>query len=140
MNNESDKLDNLEKGLLELDAASRASLFRTTPVQAQHLIAGKTPALLRLSFVRFWGPISAAAMITIVVWGLMFQSWHEGRPLQSQITAIELGNAEGVFAACLAGPGQLVLASCTRHDYDSDGDVDLADFMAYQQTKGALTQ
>jgi len=140
MNREFDKLGFLEEGLLELDAASRAGLFRTTPVQPPQLTAAKKRLSHRQSFLRFWGPVSAAAVITIGVWTIMFQNWRGERPKQSQTSAIGPINGEGVFSACLTGPGQVAVASCTRHDYDSDGDVDLADYMAYQQSKGAVTQ
>jgi len=38
-----------------------------------------------------------------------------------------------LFVPCIAGPNQTVVPACRQFDVDLDGDVDLADFCAFQQ-------
>lgn len=38
-----------------------------------------------------------------------------------------------LFVPCIAGPNQTVVPACRQFDVDLDGDVDLADFRAFQQ-------
>jgi hypothetical protein len=49
--------------------------------------------------------------------------------------AVDVLNDLNVFAACATGPGipRTDTAACRRSDYDSDNDVDAADFAAFQR-------
>ena len=141
MTNDHEHLEPLESALGELADAERASVFAATPVKAEELIArARTvgPTILKRRRLAW---LSAAAVIALAtgVWTLMFQ--HEFDKLRGRSGVVARntlhgggeGPCDGNFINCFSGPQPVLLASrCHVHDYDADGDVDLADFRDYQ--------
>lgn len=139
---EPDYPDTLEEALGELHTASRAGVFEQTPVDTRQLLdtslAPTWVSMLRRA--RVWVPLAAAAVLAIGVWGAMFS--HQIASIRSRQQFLDRGTSSAgsavgdtisvTFAGCQAGPGVVVLSGCRTHDYDADGDVDLADFGTYQ--------
>ena len=146
MTDELRQLDGVEEALLNLDAAEKAGLFRRTHIDTSELVAGPPPVnrpwLSRLAPRLL--PVAAVLAMAVGVW-----TWMSGiepnsttHP-QTTITSLALAgfhSCYGSFHGCLSGPKDGVPAECLAHDYDSDGDVDLADFRAYQVTCASLGQ
>lgn len=129
MTNEPRQLDGVEDAMLELAAADKAGLFRESRVDADMLVrqpvaARRWRGLLRLA------PVAAALAMAVGVGSWMIRT-EKITPHATQITQTA-DPCDGQFLHCFSGPSQTVLASCQVHDYDSDGDVDLADFGAFQ--------
>ncbi len=127
----------IEELLGELDGAARAGVFRRTYLNGGEVApAGRSrPRPLVLRF-QVWAPLSAAALLAIVVWSWMFsaklsdvRARREARvPVLDRSTSV----AE-VFPSCMTGPGSDVSADCQPFDLDGDRDVDLVDFSLRQQ-------
>ena len=138
MTHDRNQLDPVETALLELQDADRARLFRRTRVDEARLVAGRVPAQSsgsRRVAMRFL-PVAAALAMAIGVWSWMFSTeLAETRRAQDASPTL-LADAStpdpGSFHKCFAGPTAGTSSSCQELDYDSDGDVDLADFGAYQ--------
>ena len=131
------RLDAVEDALLELDAAEKASVFQRTELDAGWLLtAGVQPQRSGSRWVAL-RILAAAASVAIAV-GLLSSTFtserDEMRPLgrvaKAPVEAYDGG--EGGFYGCFGGPNEGVLTDCRAHDYDADGDVDLADFSAFQ--------
>ncbi len=137
MTNERNELETLEKALLELDAAERASLFQRTSLDTQRLLA-RSPQPERAAAWRLalrLLPVAAVVAITIGVWSWMFT--HEPSALRGPNTvatapADAYGGSDGSFYECFGGPSEAPATGCREYDYDADGDVDLADFGTFQ--------
>lgn len=144
MTNKHDNLDPLERELLELSVCERSGLFQRTPIDARALLQGPSAhrsisgASSRLRLL----PVAAAVVLSVGVGSWMFQS---------EIARLRDGQRQGNDAALVAsrsnftqfyerftGPQSAVVqdpgvAPANRSvDSDADGDVDLADFGAYQ--------
>ncbi|MFQ5491344.1 MAG: hypothetical protein ACE5GE_11540 [Phycisphaerae bacterium] len=125
--------------LAELRQAEQAKVFEPTPVSAGQLVGQRRRVSSRSRARRVLIGLQAAACIALVVG--VANWWRPGQTSsilggaeagrQSQATG---GQAVSVLAGCLAGPtGSGALGGCGRVDYDTDGDVDLVDFGAYQR-------
>ena len=137
MSDERSQLDPIESTLVELRAAETAGVFGRTRVDAEGLLRNCSPARTTSPwrFALRWVPVAAAVALVVGVWGTMFawrtddgRSGSAGVPTRSAMAR----NMNGEFVGCFAGPSEQRAADCLSYDYDSDGDVDLADFRAYQ--------
>ncbi len=134
MTSDPKQLDGVEDAMLELTAARQAGLFSETSVDADMLLRQPAaPSRLRGLFRLM--PVAAALAMAVGVGSWMFT----GKPMVPSIpggTEIVANSpdspCDGRFLHCFSGPSEAVLASCSTHDYDSDGDVDLADFGTFQ--------
>jgi len=139
MNDDRKHLDPIESGLVELQAMNEAGVFDSTEVDPRIVLdmpRGSSTHRLRFP-ARRW--LSAAAMIVVAVglWGVLFHSPTLVSPPIDTTTAAapdaRFGLANGSIMACLSGPRDIAQGSrCESHDYDADGDVDLADFQTFQ--------
>ena len=142
MTKENEHLEHIESALLELNEAERASVFARTPVSAEELIAqsyANRPMVLRRQTLVWLSSAAAVVLLAAVVWSVMFK--YQLDHLRDPAGIVE-GSAsdaggndpcDGNFLNCFSGPESVVLAMrCDLHDYDADGDVDLADFRTYQ--------
>jgi len=136
MDHKQSNISPIEDALLELDAADKARLFRRTSVDADALLCGsvvRSPwrfALRALS-------TAAAVLLVVGVWSLTSQPGavrHLGDAGSGIMVAQSPVAHGGAFHECFGGPTGALPSSCLDHDYDTDGDVDLADFGAYQLT------
>lgn len=116
----------------ELHDAQAAGVFRRTALPAESLFDAHATAnnSKKRIPIAAWGAIAATILITVTVWGLMFSS---------QLSKLERGSNSGasiasveVISQCLVGPIPSKSHPCASFDYDSDGDVDLADFSRHQ--------
>jgi hypothetical protein len=131
------QLDGVEETLLELDTAETAGLFRRTRIDAGRLVARSAPVGRGRSVRLALRVIPAAAAVVIAVGAGMWMFRAEpdsirGRDAATTSVAAASDPCDISFPLCLKGPGEGVLGKCLPHDYDSDGDVDLADFRSYQ--------
>ena len=145
---ENEQLEPIESALLELGDAERASVFARTSASAEELIAQRPlmaqsqanrPLVLRRHTVAWLSSVAAVVVLAAGVWSVMFK--YQLDHLRSSAGMVE-GPAsdagshdpcDGNFLNCFSGPESVVLAMrCDLHDYDADGDVDLADFRNYQ--------
>ena len=128
------KLDGVEEALLELEAAEEVGLFSRTRVDAPRLVAQPSP-VSRAGTIRFalrLLPVAAAVAMVVGAGTWMFRGGiHSTAGPETTITSIASAGY-GSFHGCFGGPKGVVSSECLAHDYDSDGDVDLADFRAYQ--------
>jgi hypothetical protein len=138
MTHDRNQLDPVEEALLELQDMDRARLFRRTQVDEARLVAGRVTAQSsgsRRVTMRLV-PVAAALVMAIGVWSWMFSAeLAETRRAQDAspvLVADATAPDPGSFHRCFAGPTAGTSSSCQELDYDSDGDVDLADFGAYQ--------
>jgi hypothetical protein len=138
---ENEHLEPIESALLELGDAERASVFSRTPVSAEELIAHSLthqPMVLKRSTIIWLSSVAAAVLLAVGVGSVMFK--YQLDHLRSS-TGIVDGSTSGAdgdpcdgnFLNCFSGPETGALAMrCDVHDYDADGDIDLADFRDYQ--------
>jgi len=143
-----EELDGVEKALLELQAAECARLFGPTRVDAGELLKSAAAAQKvgwRRRVLR-WVPAAAAAAIAVaIMWSAMFEMRFgpgDVRTPSAESSGSKSANdgCDGSFIDCFTGPIRVVLADCATHDYDSDGDVDLVDFSAYQRGCRGITR
>jgi len=127
-------LDPIEEMLSELGDAEQAGVFRRTFVDAGSLVRERPDQALsqRLSHHKLiWMP-AAACIALVVCIGTLVHKAGFGPDGHSQIMG-SLSSANMVsplagFYDCITGPGGAVDNGCVAYDYDSDGDVDLADY------------
>ena len=137
MGDERSQLDPVENRLVELRAAEEAGVFNRTELDAEALLRGGLAArpAFHWRFALRWVAMAAAVALAVGVWSTMFASKiGEGRGGHAAlpVTQADTGKANGEFIGCFAGPSERRAKDCRSYDYDSDGDVDLADFRAYQ--------
>ena len=138
-----DQLDTLERDLLDLSEAEGAGVFQETRVDAASLVRSasrrRAPLLSRHRLLLI--PAAACLILVIGVWSVVFgpatNSRNGGTPLAGNVYSGAPGAALGDFGGCFHGPDLERDSACTSYDYDSDGDVDLADFTTYQMAFAA---
>ena len=138
MNERPTQHDSIESLLRELDAAERTGVFRTTPVEVDRLVA--LPSDGQRSNRFRWAmrllPVAAMLALAVGVWSVQ----HGGSSPYTSAPSISSDSHASAnpsltghdFLGCFGAPGNGVAGTCQSHDYDADGDVDLADFSAYQ--------
>ena len=128
--------DPLETMLADLRDAERANVFDHTPAEPKVLIADAQPTLSLGRMRRMAGLLTAAAVVALSVglWSLTAQ--YRGSPggtVVDQSSSLNDRPCDGSFVRCFSGPEPGAMASrCLVHDYDADGDIDLADYRDYQ--------
>jgi hypothetical protein len=138
MTDELRQLDGIEQALLELEAAEQAGLFQRTRIDTSGLLAEPVPVrragssrmALRLL------PVAAAVCLAVGLWtmrpGTQTDLYTPNPTTTNSLALSDSGACDANFSLCLGGPSDGVQPTCMAHDYDADGDVDLADFRAYQ--------
>ena len=137
MTNSRNELENLEKALLELDAAEKAGLFQSTSLDPQRLLAHSLPPQRAAAWRLAWRllPVAALVALAIGLWSWMFTQGPGARRTPNAVAtglAGAYGGGDGSFYQCFGGPNEAAARGCREHDYDADGDVDLADFGTFQ--------
>ena len=133
------QLDPIEEALRELELAEQARLFQPTRVDANQLVRasqdeGRSPGKV----VRFWwSTVAAAIVLAVGVSGWVFQAElsavrNRAMLASREVVPIPTDCRDRAILGCVTGPSQLASAACGAHDYDTDGDVDMADFRTYQ--------
>ena len=142
MTNDRQQLDPIERALLELREVERCGVEARTPIdegvlrQPVEVAAGGSS----VGRVLRWSRVAAVLGIVAVSWSVMFSfelsSLRTKRENQqaapNQSPAKVLGNCNGTFVSNFTGPTGAMASSPSLHDYDGDGDVDLADFQKFQ--------
>lgn len=135
MSTESARPNSIESALAELSAAESAGVFSQTPVDVTVLVnagAEPTPILLRLRPAH-WLSAAAVFLLAMGVWSMMFhRELSDIRSQRAYIAALVQAADYGAFHRCIQGPVGSLVNPCDDHDYDADGDVDLADFRRFQ--------
>ena len=129
MTNEPIHLDPIESAWTELKQAETAGVFARTCVDTRGLVCTPIRANYPRQTQRAWLrllPVAAGLGLAVALWGWM------SRPGQVA------GHA--AFSDCFGGPTAGTMTVCREHDYDTDGDVDLADFSAYQLAFATVTR
>ncbi len=137
--------DDLERLMADVQACEQAGVFEKTPVDVAAVVeAGGRTARPRLTHRLFVG-LQVAACVGLVA-GLA-TLWRAGRPSDQHLG---LTNGSGPQVAsllgdprcrrietlthCFSGPAGGALGDeCRCVDFDSDGDVDLADYGVFQR-------
>jgi len=140
-----DQLDPLEASLRELADAERAELFCLTRVDARSLLhsASVGDGALRVLRKTRWISIAAVFALAVTICGWIFTTRSGPTKLTSfpsELIAAASGGCDGRFFGCLTGPSGTPSSSCRGYDYDSDGDIDLADAGAYQLQCHGITR
>lgn len=143
-------VDGIERALLELRSLDEHHVEARTPVDAAALLQ-QTPGAEGGGsgfHVLRWYKVAAVIALAAVSWSVMFSyelsSIRSKAGLSQTILADHTpsgeptvplpqeGGCDGSFIGCFTGPSDAMASSCAPHDYDGDGDVDLADFMRFQ--------
>lgn len=154
MNSDRQQLDPIERALLELREVERCGVEARTPIdegvlrQPVQVAAGGSS----VGRVLRWTRVAAVLGIVAVSWSVMFsfelsslRTKSESRQATPRLTGVQteiptpdhvptkvLGNCNGTFVSNFTGPTGAMASSPSFHDYDGDGDVDLADFQKFQ--------
>ncbi len=133
-----DQLDPIEDSLRELADAERARLFCRTRVDARSLLhsASKGNYAFRVSRRTRWVSIAAAVVLAVSICGWIFTVGRNSTritPFPSGMIASASGACDSRFFSCLTGPSGRPSVDCGVYDFDTDGDIDLADAGAYQR-------
>ena len=140
--------DELECLISQVRELEEAGVFKRTPVQVASLVQGDRAQRPRRLTHRLFVGLQVAAGLGLVL-GLA-AVWRAG---VATTTPSGLGNSSGMqvvsainagrgeqarmLARCFTGPaGGLLGNDCRCVDFDSDGDVDLADYGAFQVSYG----
>ena len=132
-----EQLDPIEASLRELIDAERVGLFRRTHVDARSLLQSANSVNHAPRFLRRirWFSIAAILTLAVTIYGWIFISGTGPTrlaSLSSEMLASATDRCDRAFFACLTGPNGTPATACTTYDYDSDGDIDLADARTYQ--------
>ena len=137
MTDHRDQDDRMQALLSELRQAERAKVFEPTPVLAGQLAErmrkGSQPSRARRLLIGLQAAACVALVVGVASW---WQLGQAGSMLSGNAGgAGSCSQAASLLAGCLAGPtGAGISGGCGGLDYDTDGDVDLADFGAYQRS------
>lgn len=144
MTDQSRHSDELERLIAELQEFEQAGVFKRTPVDVAAVVeadGGRRPGLTHRLVVG----LQVAACVGLVV-GLV-AVWRVGQPSDRLVGLTESSGTEvaaaigalrseriATLAGCFSGPaGGPLGEECSCVDYDGDGDVDLADYGAFQR-------
>ena len=132
---DSTQFDPIEGALEELCAAERAGVFARTCVDTSTLVSAPVRLAGRRLALRLV-PLAAAVVLAVGAGSWMFMAElgtvRHRVDMASTPANTPQDSRTATLAECLAGPRELMATGCGRLDYDSDGDVDLADVSAYQ--------
>ncbi len=138
MDNEK-QLDPIEASLRELGLAEEAGLFQPTRVDAGRCVRVSREEVARgRRTARLWlSAVAATIVLALGVWTWLFSVEISAVRDRAMLAGREAVTSpadcrDRSILACVTGPSQLALAGCAAHDYDTDGDVDMADFRTYQ--------
>ncbi len=139
--------DWLERLMAEAAQAEQAGVFQATEIEAASLLSRPAvrPSWFRRHQHALVGLPVAACLAFVAVLGTL----HYGAPgtftqvvvnsptgennMTSDASAAVGHRTADVLMSCFSGPGRGFLSTeCATADLDSDGDVDLADFSAFQ--------
>jgi len=140
--NDPRQFDPLESAMLELSAAEGTRVFDKTRLDADALLhAEERGHVFRLWSAQRWAAVAAGIVLAFGVWGTMFAyKIHDLRGARPALGVVDrTGNADCLdcnFFGCFTGPTERIAVKCLNHDYDADGDVDLADFRQLQMGRG----
>jgi hypothetical protein len=141
------QLDPIEQRLADLDAARRAGLFGRTSVgdAAFRAAVGRSAAQSSGFFGNKWGAVAAAIIVVAGVWTWIatveINAVRQGvRGVGATALASKSNCRDHGILNCVAGPTHLAMVECSAHDYDDDGDVDLADYSAFQRRCQGVSQ
>lgn len=144
MSDRKPRFPSLEDALGEADAAARGGVFRRTSLDARQLLsqspavqtgggsAAANPHRSALSGRAARGWLAAAAVFALlgVGWNLIF--FREFGEMRERLAIKDNKSRSMAVLACVAGPIGDLAQDCNSYDYDSDGDVDMADVQSYQ--------
>lgn len=139
MARESGHLDPIEALLRDAAAAEEAGVFRGTELNAERVLreSSEIPVPLRVTIGRKWIPVAAAIGIAAILWPVLYAM--EFTNIRDKVRLAQedaAGDGAVVLAShisgCVAGPEARSGQHCDDVDYDTDGDIDLADFSRYQ--------
>ena len=134
--NHHEPLDSIETALADLGEAELAGVFARTPLPARTALDDQ-PAIVTFP-LRTLRRLAIAAVIALAigVWSWTFNSTQPSDSMRSHRAATlrvaDLGTIQASIARCISGPAGSVDAACDGVDFDGDGDVDLADYSAFQ--------
>lgn len=135
MANNRQRLDPVEEAMLELDAGERARLFCRTQIDGSRLLMQPARFGSRRLIFRIL-PAAAVVVLAVGVSSWMFSVELAGLRRGNDVSggAVAEAPTKGYrsFYDCHNGPTEGLVSGCGGQDYDADGDVDLADFGAYQ--------
>ncbi len=140
------QLDGVESMLLELDAVEQAGVFQRTAIDAVGLVSEPVPVnqSSRLRILLRLAPVAATVALAVGVWSLQsndgINSTAQPGSGSGSMASASFASCGDGFLGCFTGPTDGVPADCQSHDYDSDGDVDLADFSTYQLAYASTDQ
>ncbi len=129
------QFDPIEGALEELRSAEQAGVFGKTSVDTSTLVSAPVRLAGRRLALRL-APLAAAVVLAVGLGSWMFMAElgtvrHRAEMASAPANTRQDSHA-ATLAECLAGPREVVATACGQVDYDSDGDVDLADVSAYQ--------
>jgi hypothetical protein len=134
--------------VLETLRAEQAGVLEGTPVDAEKLVAqrGSTDPLAWWSKkVTMLAPLAACIALSFVVARVWLTSPMSDVPMNGSQDAVQVSPASycydlATFEDCFTGPGANGLSGeCACADFDQDGDVDFADFGAFQRAAPELS-
>ena len=137
--------DPIEQQLVELDAAERAGVFRRSAMSEAAFRAAVARPAPWLTGARRWGAVAAAIVVVAGVWtwiaSIELAAVRRGARSGSPVAlVIQRDCRDQAILNCIGGPTRFAMSDCGRHDYDGDGDVDLADFGNFQRRCNGVTQ
>ena len=143
-------LESLQRGGVDTDLlVTRAN--SGTPVKTRVMAGGVHTVrqqVLRIDQASGWAHDDRAKALELVNETQAMLDAHEWSaeyhvPLVARLAALRYRAGDGerareqlasavTFSECVAGPSDAMVSGCDTYDYDSDGDVDLADISSYQ--------
>lgn len=146
-----DAVDPIERLLQAAAEAESVGVFAATPIDAGRVLreSSQVPVPLRITIGRKWVPVAAVIGIAAVVWSTMFYvklsdigersrlvsaTIRENQTIPGNQTIPENAVSPAHIALCVSGPAGSDAVNCAdgRYDFDTDGDIDLADYSRFQ--------
>lgn len=137
-NSRDNQADHLEDLIARVQELEEAGVFDRTPVDPAVLVSGGSDRKRPRRLGRLFTALQAAACLALAVG--VISLWRSGDRPQSPVEGRSDGNGAvalpigGAMIACITGPADRSLGEeCRCFDSDADGDVDLADYGAFQR-------